>query len=159
MKTLRNAALCALVGLLFVAGGVVRASADDKSEMVAVMDKLCAGGPDAEAQVDWDNFQFHAPQLHNMDIHKMYAGYDAANKKAFRTSFCKSFASSYKQSSKGHTFAEVAKVKGALTFGGTKDHPTMSMGKSAAGPSGAFQVGYSRKHGKLLIQSLTIPGK
>src|SRR5690349_4120035 len=90
------------------------ATADTKMEMAAIVDKIAQSKPDAESVIDWDNLTVKSSQLKNMDVHKMYTGMDAANKKAFRESFLKSFASSFQQSSHGHSFTEAAKIKGGM---------------------------------------------
>lgn len=129
------------------------ALADSKADMVVVMDKLAKGGASAESLIDWDNFVCQAPQLKNMDIHKMYVSADAANKKAFRTNFVKGFSSSFQKAAGGHTFAEAAKSKTeTLKVTGKEPKPGMKV----LMPKGGMQLSFVRKSGKLLLQKVVV---
>src|SRR2546430_5088584 len=151
---------CRTTLLAIMAGGMPcawRPTADTKSEMVGIIDKIAASKPDAESLIDWDNLTVKSPQLATMDVHKLYSGMDAANKRAFRGSFLKSFAASFQQASHGHSFAEAAKTKGVIDVKEKGDHPTMTL-HAKQGGKGDLRLGYVRKHGKLLLQTIEDPG-
>jgi hypothetical protein len=144
--------------LLMVLGGSLMALAatpatcDTKSEMVVILDKLGDNQPGDEALVDWDNLVVKTPQTKNMDVQKMYRGMDATNKKGFRTSFLSSFSNSFKQSSGGHKFVEVAKKKGALTVVESSTHPVLVVHQQGGKPD--LRILFTRKSKKLLFQGL-----
>jgi hypothetical protein len=142
--------------LALAACAAVTAKADTKAEMVAVVDKLADNKPGTEALVDWDNLVVNTPQTKNLDIKAMYKGMDAANKKAFRTSFLGSFSKSFKASASGHTFAEAAKVPGTITVQDTPPHPTMVLHQKGGKPD--LKIFFSRKGKHLLFQGMETKG-
>jgi hypothetical protein len=153
-RSFRLSILCLFVALALVSTG--SAWADTKSEMIAIMDKIGANKPGAEALIDWDNLDVKYPQVKNMDVRKMYAGFDEANKKAFRTSFLQSFAASFQQKAQGHTFSEVAKKKGVLEFKDRGPRPMILL-RSKKGAVD-LKLGFVRKRSKLQLQSIIVNG-
>ena len=131
---------------------VAAATADTKTDMIAIMDKLGENKPGNEALVDWDHLIINTPQTKNMNIQKMYAEMDANKKKAFRTSFLSSYASSFQRTANGHKFSDAAKMKGMLTVNDKGDHPTMVLNEKSG--KGNLKVFFTRKGKTLLFQGM-----
>ncbi len=148
--------LCCMLCVILIAGTLVTARADTKSDMVAIMDKLGVDKPGNEALIDWDHLVINTPQTKGMNLNSMYKSMDAKNKKAFRTSFLKSFASSFKQSSGGHKFSETAKMMGAITVDDKGGHPTMTLHQKQS--KGDLKIFYIRKGKQLLFQGMESKG-
>jgi len=144
--------LFSLLAVLMLTLLTISAIADTKSEMVAIMDKLGENKPGNEALVDWDHLVINTPQTKGMNITKMYAGMDAANKKSFRTSFLDSYSKSFQRTAGGHKFSDAANKKGALTVNDKGDHPSMVLHEKSG--KGDLKVMFTRKGKTLLFQGM-----